>query len=130
MLTMRAGMQYTLCVHSMAAGVLPRGVSRLSAATATRRPPQTAFATPLANSGMMATPICVQYRVFHRSFSLWLELNPARQLYSMEHASEESIFRFICEGRDIDYGAEVRAALLEVIAKKPSNFVDRTDEAW
>ncbi|ESL09712.1 hypothetical protein TRSC58_02564 [Trypanosoma rangeli SC58] len=123
-------MQYTLYVHSMAAGVLQRGVSRVSAAAATRRLPQTTFATPLANSGMLATPICVQYRVFHRSFSLRLELNPARQLYSMEHAFEEPTFRFICEGREIDYRAEVRAALLEVIAKKPSNFVDRTDEAW
>ncbi|RNF19165.1 putative acyl-CoA oxidase [Trypanosoma conorhini] len=110
--------------------MLLRGVSRVSAAAAAHLPPQTAVATLFATSGMLATPIRVQYRLFHRSFPLQLELNPARQLYSMEHAFEEPTFRFICEGRDIDYRAEVRATLLEVIAKKPSNFVDKTDEVW
>ncbi|ORC87142.1 putative acyl-CoA oxidase [Trypanosoma theileri] len=69
-------------------------------------------------------------RQFHRSLPLQIELNPSKPLYSMEHAFEEPTFRFICEGLDIDYKEEVRAALLEVMAPRPSCFVYRSDESW
>ncbi|KAF8279409.1 putative acyl-CoA oxidase [Trypanosoma cruzi] len=114
----------------MAAGMVFRGASRVATAAAANRSTQAAIVFPFASCGMLAGPICIQGRLFYRSFPLRLELNPSRNLYSMEHAFEEPTFRFICEGEDIDYREEVRAALLEVLAKKPSNFVGRTEETW
>ncbi|KEG10399.1 putative acyl-CoA oxidase [Trypanosoma grayi] len=78
----------------------------------------------------VAASTSIQLRRFRYSQPLNLELNPSKQLYTMDHAFEEPTFRFICEGVDIDYKEEVRAALLEVIPPKPSNFTSCSNETW
>ncbi|KAH9588926.1 Acyl-CoA oxidase [Trypanosoma melophagium] len=108
----------------MTQGVILHGVSR----SIVRRFP---YGSVILDTGRCtAIVIGLQCRQFHQSLPLHMELNPSKQFYSMEHAFEEPTFRFICEGLDIDYKEEVRAALLEVMAPTPSCFVYRSDESW
>lgn len=99
---------------------------------ASRGVPTGTFAQPSASvlvTSASLSPVATSRRFYVRRTSpRRFEIDPSKQSYMMESAFEEPTFRFICEGVDIDFKEEVRAALLKALPPPPSNFTQRNAE--
>ncbi|KPI89903.1 hypothetical protein ABL78_0975 [Leptomonas seymouri] len=88
-----------------------------------------AFAQPSNNAVVRSPPLssmltsCRGYVC--RTSPRYFELDPSKQSYVIASAFEEPTFRFFCEGVDIDFKEEVRAALKKALPPPPPNFTQR-----